>query len=207
MSKNIIFEYGKGSDFVFSTYEFFTPMEEDLKSSMVKTVGTVTINTRKLYRPKIKVEFSSNIHFIALDEGSSIQLEFILTRKSEGFDEITLGNRLYEITNIKSSLSQSFNFTFHDKDLTKGNHIYFIKTVPILVECSRIVITNCNVNALAHSEYEYKVTRKEKFVGFEEDLLKEEIRAMILKVQEDSSKIVKAIDEVKSLMGEQKKGK
>jgi len=205
MSKNIIFEYGAGSDFVFSTYDLFIPLEEDLKGSMVKTVGTVTINTRSLYRPKIKVEFSSNIHFIALGEGASIQLEFIITRKSQGFDEIVLGSRQYEITNNKGNFSQSFNFIYYDQGLREGAYIYSIKTMPILAESCKVVMTNCNINVFAYSDFEYLIdtNNEEEFYHIIEGLLNEEIRTMILNVQEDSREVVKEIKEIKKLIDQQ----
>lgn len=187
MSKNIIFEYGRGNDFVFYTHDFFVLLDERLKESILKTVGTVTINTKRLHRPKIKVEFSSNIQFIAMDESSSVKLEFILTRKSQGFNEVVLGNRLYEITNTKSNFSQSFNFIYNDKNLMEGTHIYFIKTLPILVKSGKVSINNSNISILGCSDFEYgidikhkigdiisfkgKVKDKEKIPGLIEDLL------------------------------------
>lgn len=165
MANNIIFEYGRGNDFVFSTYDYFMLIDDDLKESMMKIIGIVTIDTKNLCRPKIKVEFSSNIHFVVFDYEASMQLEFILTRKSQGFGEVVLANRLYEITNTKSNYSQSFNFIYYDKNLIEGIHIYSIKTLPILVESSRVVINNCNINVFAYSDYEPEIDIKYKEDG------------------------------------------
>lgn len=205
MPNNIIFKHGVGSDFVFSTYDFFPLLEKDLEDTMLKTVGAITINAKNLYKPKFEVEFSSNIHFIALDEEASIQLEFIIIRKSQGFDEIVLGNRLYEITHTKSNFSQSFNFIYHDKDCLQGIYTYYIKTIPIIAKCCKVVVSNCNINAFAYSDYEYEIEdcNKEKILHLIEDLSNEEIIEVILNLQEDSDKVVKVIKEVKELIAKQ----
>lgn len=147
VSKPIILECGMGngytfepnSNFLFSTYSY-----------PAKTLGTVTIDTKNLCQPKVKIEFSCNIHLTETNKGI-VQMEFQLVRSSNTCAELPLSYWYFKLQVGNNNLAQPFSFIYCDCNTNPDAYDYYVKCQPIELDVASICINNCHMAALAQS--------------------------------------------------------
>ena len=122
LPKPILFECGNGGGFTFAANCSNSTEDNACCICTPKTVANVTIDTSCLCKPKIKVEFSSIIHFIPDSDGKA-QLEFDLVRCCKDFPECVVGTWNYEIEE-NDKFAKSFCFDYCDCSTCPGLHLY-----------------------------------------------------------------------------------
>lgn len=152
VAKPIIFECGTGNGFTFATDGSSISLTSPCQACTPKTLGVVTIDTTCLCRPKTKIEFSSNVHFVdkACGDGT-VQMEFQLFRCCDNRQEVPLGTWYYEITDEGDNFAQTFSFIYCDCNSCPGCCVYTVRCKPIEVENASICVTNCHIAAFAQS--------------------------------------------------------
>lgn len=146
LPKPIIFECGNGGGFTF-TANCSSTQENACCICTPKTVANVTLDTSCLCKPKIKIEFSSIIHFIPDNTGKA-QLEFDLVRCCKDFPECVVGTWNYQIEE-NDTFAKSFCFDYCDCSACSGCCTYIVKCRPIFVKDASICVTNCQIAAFA----------------------------------------------------------
>lgn len=151
LPQTIIFECGTGNGFTFAVNGANVPVNDPCQVCIPKAVGTVCIDTSRLCKPKIKIEFSSIVHSVALGQNSISQLEFILFRFCNNDQESSLGSWLYEMTDSENNKAQTFSFFYCDSNSCPGCYSYLVRVAPIHIEDCRVSVTNCHIAAFAQS--------------------------------------------------------
>jgi hypothetical protein len=146
MPRPILFECGNGGGFTYSA-----AYEDDNQCSVCtpKTVANVTLDTTCLCAPKIKVEFSSIVHFIPDHCEGQAQVEFDLVRCCRDFPECIISTWNYEIAKEDNRFAKSFCFDYCDCNSCPGCCTYIVKVRPILVKKATICVTNCQIAIFA----------------------------------------------------------
>lgn len=150
LSREMVLECGVGNDYTFEPNSNFLFTPYPCEAYMPKTIGTVSIDTQNLSQPKIKIEFSCNLHLTETHEGI-VQLEFQLFRTSNSISEIPLGYWYFKLQVGNHNLAQPFSFVYCDFNVSPASYDYFVKCEPIELEVASICITNCHIAALAQS--------------------------------------------------------
>lgn len=149
---DIIFECDTGLGFAFVTKKeeslFYTPH----RTCVSKTLGTISIDTTCLKKPKIKVLFSCNIYFKPRSGQGTSQLEFILYRSCNNCTESPLGNWIFDLEDKSEQLSQTFKFSFCNCNAFPGFYNYFIRVIPVCIKNCSVLLTNCHMDAFAQSK-------------------------------------------------------
>ncbi|NLU52678.1 MAG: DUF4489 domain-containing protein [Clostridiaceae bacterium] len=147
LPKPVLFECGNGGGFTYSAKTYCGKENNAICVCTPKTIANVNIDTARLYKPKIKVEFSSIIHFIPENYGHA-QLEFDLVRCCKDFPECVIGTWTYEVEeDDKSAISFCFNYC--DLSAFPGLCTYLVKIRPVLVRDATICVTNCQLAIFA----------------------------------------------------------
>lgn len=141
--KSILFECGNGGGLTYSARSCCGKDNNAVCVCTPKTIANVTIDTSCLIRPKIKVEFSSIVHFIPENYGHA-QLEFDLVRCCRDFPECVVGTWNYEVEDDDKS-ANSFCFDYCDLSTCPGCCTYLVKLRPVSVKEATICVTNCQL--------------------------------------------------------------
>ena len=149
---NIIFECDTGLGFA-----FVTPKEESLiytpsRTCVSKTLGTISIDTTNLKKPKTKILFSCNICFIPRTDKGTSQLEFILSRSCNNSAESPVGNWIYDLADKSERVFQTFKFNYCSCNSFPGLYNYYIRVIPVYIRNCSVLITNCHIDAFAQSK-------------------------------------------------------
>mgnify|MGYP000928171067 FL=1 len=148
--KPILFECGTGGGFTFSANCSSSTEDNAPCICTPKTVANVTLDTSCLCRPKVKVEFSSIIHFIPDSDGHA-QLEFDLVRCCKDFPECVIGTWNYEIEE-NDRFAKSFCFDYCDCSACPGCCTYIVKCRPVFVKNCSVCVTNCHLAIFAQGQ-------------------------------------------------------
>lgn len=148
--KPIIFECGTGGGFSYATDGSDISLTDYSQLGIPKTVGSVTIDTCGLVRPKTKIDFSSNIHFMSKGDGT-VQLEFLLYRNCGNRGKELLGTWYYEISNEGDNFAETFTFFWCDCNSCTGCCFYTVECKPVSVDDAGISVNNCHMTAMAQS--------------------------------------------------------
>lgn len=147
----IIFECGTGGGFTFASNGDSISLTSPCTACTPKTVGTVTIDTTLLTRPKTLVQFASNVHFVSKDETADVKLEFQLYRTCEYQPEIPLATWYFEIEDEADNFAQTFTFFWCDSNSCPACCTYTVRCKPIEAEECAICVTNTHIAAFAQS--------------------------------------------------------
>lgn len=151
-AKPVILECGTGGGFTFATNGDDISLTSPNQAGVPKTVGSVTIDTSELIRPKTKIDFSANVHFVDKHCGDgTVQMEFQLYRNCENRFEEPLGTWYYEITDEGDNFAETFTFFWCDCNSCPGCCVYSVRCKPIEVENAAITVTNCHIAAISQS--------------------------------------------------------
>lgn len=146
-SKGMILECGQGSsvEFLFS-------------SDQRTQIANVSIDLSYLQRPKVLIEFSSIISYVAGGVGAVSQLRYELFRSCDNEEPVPLGNWVFERidTGEETDVSLdniSFNFNFCDSVKCPGCCQYFVTITPLQLNIGTfpIRIGNTRISAIAQS--------------------------------------------------------
>jgi len=148
---NIIFECDTGLGFAFVTKEEESLIYTPHKTSIPKTLATISIDTTCLKNPKIKVLFSCNVFFKPRTGQGTAQLEFILSRSCNNGAESHLGNWIFNLEDKSGQISQTFRLSCCNNNSYPGFYNYFIRVIPVYIRNCSVLITNCHMDAFAQS--------------------------------------------------------
>ncbi|WP_105617035.1 DUF4489 domain-containing protein [Vallitalea okinawensis] len=146
--KPIILECGTCNEYSFTTESSILFMTNPHQVCMPIALGNVSIDTKCLCRPKVKIDFSCNVHFVELDMTGYVQIEFLLYRMFNFKQEILIGSWFFREV-IESA--QTFNIFYCDTNVFPECYQYSIRCKIIDMDASNINITNCHIAALAQS--------------------------------------------------------
>lgn len=149
--KPIIFECGTGGGFSYATAGSSMSLTSPNQGGVPKTVGSVTIDTSELTRPKTKIDFTANIHFASKDPSATVQLEFQLYRNCGNRGEEPLGSWYYEISNESDNFAETFTFFWCDCNSCPGCCLYTVRCKPMSIEDAAISVNECHITAIAQS--------------------------------------------------------
>jgi len=149
---NIIFECDTGLGFAFVTPKEGSLIYTPSRTCVSKTLGTVSIDTTNLKKPKTKILFSCNICFIPRSDKGTSQLEFILSRSCNNSAESPVGNWIYDLVDKSERISQTFKFNYCNFNSFPGFYNYYIRVIPVYIRNCSVLITNCHIDAFAQSD-------------------------------------------------------
>ena len=149
---NIIFECDTGLGFAFVTPKDGSLIYTPPRTCISKTLGTISIDTTNLKKPKTKILFSCNICFIPRSDKGTSQLEFILSRSCNNSAESPLGNWIYDLADKSEQVSQTFKFNYCSCNSFPGLYNYYIRVIPVYIRNCSVLITNCHIDAFAQSK-------------------------------------------------------
>ncbi len=149
LPKPILFECGNGGGFTFAANCSNSKEENAGCICTPKTIATVTLDTSCLCMPKVKVEFSSIVHFIPKNDHGQVQLEFDLVRCCKDFPECVIGTWNFEIGKEDDNFAKSFCFNHCDCSSCPGCCTYIVKCRPVFVKDAAICVTNCQIAIFA----------------------------------------------------------
>ncbi|NLX63314.1 MAG: DUF4489 domain-containing protein [Clostridiaceae bacterium] len=149
---NIIFECDTGLGFAFVTPKEGASIYVPSATCISKTLGTISIDTSNLKKPKTKIHFSCNICFIPKSDKGTSQLEFILSRSYNNSAESPLGNWIYDLADKSERVSQTFKFNYCSCNSFPGLYTYYIRVMPVYIRNCSVLITNCHIGAFAQSK-------------------------------------------------------
>ena len=117
-------------------------------------VAQVVIDTSGICKPKVEIEFSSIVNFVASFQDARGAVNFRLFRTCDNQEQVLLNTWTYEVVKIEDlntiALSNSFSFIFCDFLKTPGCCSYFVEaSVGDLVNVERISINNIFITAIA----------------------------------------------------------
>ncbi|NLO41142.1 MAG: DUF4489 domain-containing protein [Ruminiclostridium sp.] len=150
LPKPILFECGNGGGFTFAANGSSSDERNAPCICVPKTVANVTLDTSCLCMPKVKIEFSSIIHFIPKCVGSA-QLEFDLVKCCRDFPECTVGTWNYEISGEEDKFAKSFCFDYCECSSCPNCCTYIVKCRPVYVNNAAICVANCQIAAFAQT--------------------------------------------------------
>ncbi|WP_432664675.1 DUF4489 domain-containing protein [Wukongibacter baidiensis] len=116
-------------------------------------LAQVTIDTTKLSKPKVNIEFSSTVSFERLVNTGRVQLRYELFRVCDGGEPISLGvwflSRITLLVIDRST--NTFDFTFCDCVTCPGCCDYFVSVTPIEITegLATATVSNGRIVALA----------------------------------------------------------
>lgn len=149
--KATILECGTGGGFAFATNGADISVTSPCTACTPKTVGTVSIDTTCLCKPKTKVDFCCNIYYRGRHDSSNLKLEFQLFRTCDNRAEEQLGSWLFEIEDQDDNLSQSFCLMFCDCNGCPGCCVYTVKAIPVEIREATVSVHNCHISAIAQA--------------------------------------------------------
>lgn len=149
--KPVIFECGTCNGYTFAATDNILFLTDPYQTCTPKTLGIVTIDTLYLCKPKIKIDFSCNIHFTETNTKGIVQLEFQLFKTSNFDHESPVGSWFFKIQGNHNNSAQTFSFMYCDCNSFSESYQYSVRCQPIEVESASICVTNCHLAALAQS--------------------------------------------------------
>lgn len=118
-------------------------------------VGRAIIDTRDIYNPKVSIEFSSTVHYLATDNTppSEGRLQFDLFRCCCNKNTVLLNSWIYEAFQIEDDqdffrFTQSFNFNFCDSFACDGCCEYFVEVSVENLVNAVLIVDNVQITAL-----------------------------------------------------------
>ncbi len=143
--KDVILMCGQGN----GSAIFRNPSESAVR------IANVTIDTSRLCKPKVLVEFSSIINY-AVTADSNVGFQFELFRVCNNGEPVLRGSWTFEVGLIEGIFASStgFGFTFCECVNFSGCCEYFVELKPIEVPVGRldnIMISNSKITALVQS--------------------------------------------------------
>jgi hypothetical protein len=152
LPKPIILECGTCNGYSFATDSSITFLTNSYETCIPKTLGIVSIDTNHLCNPKIKIDFSCNVHFIETDVTGIVQLEFQLFKCCNNSQhELPIGTWYFKIQGKSNQSAQSFSFIYCDCNSSPSYNQFSVRCHPIEIETASISITNCHISAIAQS--------------------------------------------------------
>ncbi len=154
LPKPLLMECGQGNGYTFADNGESISLTSPCTACRPKTLANVTIDTTCLCKPKTKIEFASNVHFVPFrrDGNGDLKFEFELVRKCDDGTETSLNTWLFEITDERDNFAQTFSFMYCDCNSCPGCCEYYVRGIPLeLDECS-FCVTNCHIAALAQGD-------------------------------------------------------
>lgn len=152
LSRTLCFECGTGGGYTFVSNS--NMKENESHSYTSKILASVALDADWLCKPKVKVDFSSIIHFVPRNTQGQCQLEFDLVRLCKDSPDCVIGTWNYGIEKGDESLTKSFCFNLCDYGAGLGNCTYQVKCRPVLLKDAVLCVTNCQMVALAQEHQE-----------------------------------------------------
>ncbi len=126
------------------------------------TVGSVIMDTRDICKPRVSIEFSSIVSFLATfdgivdindGDGAEGRLNFRLFRVCDDGKSVLLNNWTYEVNRIEDSNSDirfidSYNFNYCDDRAYSGCCEYFVEVSLENILTAVILVDNVHMTAL-----------------------------------------------------------
>jgi hypothetical protein len=147
--KPVILECGTGGGFAFATNGTDICLTNPCTACKPKTVGTVTIDTTCLCKPKTKVDFCCNILYDGRSNCSNLKLEFQLFRTCDFRAEEPLGSWYFQLEDQDDDFAQSFCLSFCDCSGCPACCVYTVRVIPLEVKDATFSVNNCHISAIA----------------------------------------------------------
>jgi len=119
------------------------------------TIGLVTVDTRELCKPLVKIKFSSIVSLTGTEDEPVARLTFSLFRSCDDKEPILLDNWIYEIVepeDITDGIGLTTSFTFIFCDALNSSRLcdYFVEVSADNLEEAVASVDNVQIQAIAH---------------------------------------------------------
>ncbi len=120
-------------------------------------VGVVTVDARDLYKPLIKIKFSSIVTLTSTDHPAEARVTFTLFKACDDGEPILLDSWVYEAFDIEDSndaigLTTSFSFIFCDCLNCSRLCDYFVDVSVNSLDAAAISVDNVQLQAITHEK-------------------------------------------------------